>query len=174
MSPRTRSIGIGPGKPALEAIGQVVVNASLADEILRVLVWDYAGVSEPVGQCFTQSERMGVADVLRLLECVVGETRKAKLIEDIRDIAAKARTLFKKRNEFAHQTWGVGATGPVLSKLEKFGTRTHKSYTVKEIRAVADEFEVLLIRLIPHTLSKNTREQFPELSRDFPAPWLTT
>lgn len=165
-------VGMG-SPPALQAIGQVVVNASIVDTLLRMLVWRFARMPERLGDRFT--EKRSIDRIFRLVEGVVVETQKdPRLIADIKDIIATARALFDKRNDFAHHLWGQGDSGPMLTKFAPvLGTRT-TPYAVAEITAVAEGFAALLARLVPYMMTPEMWAQLPpEMSAALRPPWLT-
>jgi hypothetical protein len=164
----------------LQAIGRVVVEASLFEQKLHMMYWHYAGVkSVAIGQIITGSERPGrlFEDVRKLASAAGAASGR---LADLKDLSERYTSAAQKRNDIVHWIWHEETDGTHSIYPPEYQKPTaRRAYPAAEINELADQFATLARRAIAHTLTewdlrRRRRELGPSFRKIAPAPWLDT
>jgi hypothetical protein len=166
----------------LQGIGSVAVHAAIAEQMIHVAYWRYAGVSNGVGRLITENMRPK-----RLLQDLVKIARESKTTPgraaDMAAISTAYGNLAQQRNEIIHWIWESDEDSK-LYRVVPPGYMTKptdqsKPYTDAQIVGLAEGFKILGRRLRAHAMTDAQISTYRALSADHlqilvPAPWLDT
>ena len=163
----------------LQAIGSVAVHAAVAEQMVHVAYWRYAGLDNKVGQVIT--ENMRPKRVLEdLIKIVTLLKSGAGRIADIKDIAHTYGNLAQQRNEIIHWIWDSNEDDTVHKVIPpgymsgKSPRHHSKPYTEKQIKAIGDGLRTIARRLQSHLIKDQDILALRAVSRPgyVLAPWL--
>lgn len=128
-----------PPRAYQEAIGQIVVNSSSIEVLIRTVIWHIAGLDSVTGRAFTGKAR--ISELTETLKALV-ECKAPQLKEQAYEIITKIKDVFSRRAVYVHQVWtiqdGIPAVGKLFieryERLEKL-----KTVSLSEMYQLADE-----------------------------------
>ncbi len=166
----------GPDSDYLEAIGQVVVNASMVEAHIRPVIWKFAKIDEHIGRCFTGNMR--ISELIQILKSVVHLTQTdPEFIRVVDETCTNIKKLFEERGKIIHQIWGVGDAGANLSKHLLARTKDQEGtnqYPLEAVRKLAEDFFKIQFDLLALTITEEMRRDMPDwiFEKILSAPWL--
>lgn len=142
-----------PPRAYQEAIGQVVVNSSMVEVLIRTVIWHVAGLDSDTGRAFTGKVRINeLIDILKaLIEC-----KAPHLKDDATQIGADIKDAFGRRAVYVHQVWTVQNGLPAVGKLfiERYQRREEiTTVTLSDMYRLADDMTKIQGRLTMNILN---------------------
>ena len=152
-----------------------VVSASIED-ILHIIYWKMAGLSDAVGAVITGDARPNrlTEDIIKIAR---GAKVDAKIIEDLSDIFTAYRDLATKRNQCIHWTWNAPKGKRIVVEPPTYKTGAQPvTFTLKEMRTLADDLVWIETRLDVHAMSPAELQAAKSRTKNaniyVPTPWL--
>lgn len=162
----------------MEEIGRIAIISASIEDLLHVLYWKFAGLTEPVGAVIT-----GDARATRLSEDIIRVAKAAdidqSIVDDLKDIFAEFVGSTRERNEFVHWIWSWN-TETHEDRIDPPGykrSREGRYVKTSDVSRVADDLVWIEHRIAAHLMSD---EELKESKRKFglagapdaPTPWL--
>jgi hypothetical protein len=141
-----------PPRAYQEAIGQITVNSSSIEVLIRTVIWHIANLDGATGRAFTGKARIGeLTEILKaLIECKAPHLREAAT-----KVSTKINDVFKRRAVFVHQVWTIQDGAPAVGKLfiERY-ERLEKltPVSLKDMYDLADEMQQVQSELMESIL----------------------
>jgi hypothetical protein len=169
----------------LQAIGQLAVVTSEAEELLHRIYWRHAGLDEKTGPIVTDNinPKRLMEDILKLASL---KSSEAKLCEDLQNIFKQFEEINTKRNHCVHWIWEVIENGPLEIGVGSIGMLgvgygtpptyqvkrpiyrqsgiTEQPFSAADIQQLCTDTIWLIQRFRSHTLSE---EELRSKRRDF-------
>lgn len=137
-----------PPKAYQEAIGQIVVNSSSIEVLIRTVIWHIAGLDSITGRAFTGKTRIN--ELIEMFKALIA-SKAPHLTEDSARIGAKITDVFKRRAVYVHQVWttqdGLPAVGKLyIERYERLERLT--AVSLKDMYKLADEMQEVQSELL--------------------------
>lgn len=103
-----------PPKAYQEAIGQIAVNSSSIEVLIRTVIWHIAGLDSITGRAFTGKARIG--ELIEMLKALI-ECKAPHLKDQAAAISTGIKDVFARRAVYIHQVWTIQDGVPAVGKL---------------------------------------------------------
>lgn len=141
-----------PPRAYQEAIGQIAVNSSSIEVLIRTVIWHVAGLDGATGRAFTGKTR--VSELTEMLKALI-EVRAPHLKEQTTTINTKIKEVFNRRAVYIHQVWSIKDGLPAVGKLfiERYERLEELSIvSLTEMYQLADEMRDVQAQLMNQIL----------------------
>jgi len=167
-----------PSEPIMGEIGRIAIVSAAIEDLLHVLYWKFAGLTDPIGAVVT-----GDARATRLSEDVIRIAKAggvdAAIIDDLKDIFSDFIVLVQERNKFLHWIWSWN-TETYEDRIDPPGYKPGhqgKYVTRGGIAKIADGLVWIEHRLAAHYMTKkelsaSKRKYGLAGALEAPTPWL--
>ena len=142
-----------PPKEYQEAIGQIAVNSSSIEVIIRTVIWHVSGLDSVSGRAFTG--KMRISDLIEVLKALI-ECKAPQLKEETASLCIRIKAAFDKRSKYIHQVWTVQDGMPAIGKLflERYEKREGLTpVSLNEMYKLSDEMKSIESELMNSILT---------------------
>lgn len=141
-----------PPRAYQEAIGQITVNSSGIEVLIRTVIWHIANLDGAMGRAFTGKAR--ISELTEMLKALI-ECKTPHLKDAAAKVSTKINDVFKRRAVYVHQVWTLQDGSPAVGKLftERY-ERLEKPTPVslKDMYDLADEMQQVQSELMASIL----------------------
>ena len=141
-----------PPKAYQEAIGQIVVNSSSIEVLIRTVIWHIAELDSITGRAFTGKAR--ISELIETLKALI-ECKAPQLKEQVSKISSRIKEAFNRRAVYVHQVWTTQDGLPAVGKLfiERYERlEKPKIVSLTEMYQLADEIHQIQGELMNNIL----------------------